>query len=799
MLKAITEAAIKLKRQKTNKNPSRDLAARYRRAQKLDPMDGAEPLTFNTTLYPHWIGDSDCFWYKREDSTGHCYRLVDAKTGVNKSAFDHQMLAKVLSEKTGKTIDENKLPLADIHINLSPVRVSFNADEQHWLYHDSTSEFESIDVYPDDWLVSPDTKKALFIRDYNLWVIDLATKEEKALTDDGERFYAYAGRSAAGGADPASVIEAQWSPDSKRVFTQVIDSRSIAVKPALVQYVPSDGSLRPKQDSDNGRMGFPGEAHTETCRFLAINVENSRITFSDHEPSSTVYPNYFGEFTSFKAWWDTDNRHSYFIHQQGKTLHLVRFDTHTGKVQNWITEHLDTCVRLIPISHLGALIYPLPKQDELIWYSERSGWYHLYLYDLSNGRLKHAITTGDWLVRGVLHVDEKRRELLIQTAGRVAGRNPYYQDICRVNIDTGDLNEVISTDHDYVVLGQRSCKDTSASGKIFQFDVSLKGVSPNGDYVVTTRSRVDQVPVSLLLDREGQELLTVETADVSKLPKNWQWPEPVKLTSADGSTDIWATVYRPSDFSPDRSYPVLDCAYCFSSSVGSFTNYPSADWNYLSRAAYAELGFIVVDIDNRGNNGLRSRAFKDYVDPAFPINPLPQHRCNSSDKVAGIKQLAKRYSYMDLERVGVVDIGSFPMALTGMLVHSNFYKVGVSHNAIAHSRMVGSCCFYGPVEEGAQWPELEDYAENLQGKLLLIAGMMDVFVPVANTLRIADALQKANKRFDMLLLPNLGHSVSTTGYVKQRAWDYFVEHLLGLEPPRAETYTEDPATTQYHD
>ena len=763
-----------------------DIEARYVRAQSINAglMEKEKKMALNTTLYPHWIND-ECFWYEHELHKGKQYRLVNTLDRSNEPAFDHVRLANVLAEKTVDPIFAENLPLGSVEISLSPLRVSFFFLDQYWVYSEDEGLCQSKDIYPYDWLISPDGNKALFVRNYNLWVLDLVTKEEKALTHDGERFYAYASRSTAKGVTPSGEIEAQWSPDSKRIFTQVIDSREVEVAPPLIDYTPADGSLRPIIMDENRRLGFPGDRHNEISKFLAIEVDSEVIIVSEHDPSPTYYPLYYGEFTGHRAWWNDDSRHCYFIHYEAKGLTLVRFDTHTGKTQDWIKETSDTYVRLLPVSHMTSLIYPLSKTDELIWYSERSGWFHIYLYDLSTGKLKNSITSGDWLVRNVLHYDDRRRELYIQTAGRIKGRNPYYKDICRVNIDTSELIEVLSSDHEYVVADQRSMHSLDSTSPVpFTIDYSIKGVSPNGEYVVTTRSRVDQIPVSLLLNRDGKEILTIETADISGLPKGWQWPESVKLASADGTVDIWGTVYRPSNFSPDKSYPILDCSFYASSPIGSFTNIPSGDHFYLARAAYAELGFIVVDIDNRGNNGLRERAFRDYIDPLFPINPKGKNKHNSSDKVAGIKQLAKKYSYMDLNRVGVVDFGVAPMALNGLLVHPHFYKVGVSHGAIAHSRLFGACNYSAPVgDDEGQWPELEDLAERLQGKLLLMATMKD-YIPVANTLRIVKALCEANKRFDMLLLPHLGHTVSVLGYPKLRAWDYLVEHLLGEEPPK---------------
>jgi len=426
---------------------------------------------------------------------------------------------------------------------------------------------------------------------------------------------------------------------------------------------------------------------------------------------------------------------------------------------------------------VGVVLTPLPGGKEVVWYSERSGWAHLYLYDLETGILKNAITQGDWLVRNILHIDIERRELIIQTAGRVAGRNPYYRDICRVNIDSGSLTPLLSTDHEYVVCDHQA-----------RLTTGHKGVSPSGQFIVTTVSRVDERPASLLLDREGHSVLELEEADVSNLPAGWQWPEPVKLTAADGETDIYGVVFRPTDFSAERSYPILD----FSSMgeympMGSFGNDLGGGMYYLTPATYAELGFIVVAVLGRGT-GLRSKAFQTDKDtPHF-------NGSHQDDCIAGIQQLAKIYPYMDVNRVGLGGYRSPASTLTGMLLYPDFYKVGISSNTFADLRICGE--FFGENASGGQYEAerfqelhaLENYAKNLKGKLLLTHAMLDNAAPVAVTFRMVEALQKANKDFDMLLMPNGMHG--THLYITRRSWDYFVEHLLGVKPPKEFSLSE---------
>ena len=756
--------------------PDHDLQARYERAQLLQDAVFNKKVAFNTTLYPHWIGDSDTFWYVRESRDGQTYRVVDAKAGTNSPAFDHEALAQSLNEAADKQVAADALPLLDLDLRQAPQVIVFSAFGQRWLYDSTSQRCEAVESSAAKEKLSPDGKQCAFVRAHNLWVRDCASGEEKALTFDGERFNEYAASQPmlSHGLHNASVsLEVLWSADSKRLFTVVIDTREVAVGPPLVQHVPTDGSLRPKILRADRRVAFPDDEHIPAYQLLAIEVDTGAIQRADYRPCPIMYPAYAGYFTGGRGWWGGNSRYAYFIDHErgGKTLNVVKFDTHTGTTEVIITETSDTAVKLIPISHHHTLVMPLPNTNELIWFSERSGWAHFYLYTLDSGQLKNTITQGEWLVRNILHFDSERRELWIQTASREPNRNPYYCDICRVNIDSGELTPVISSDHEYIVCDQAS--------RISIRRPNAMGVSPSGRYVATTRSRADTVPVSLLLDRGGNECLMLETADVSGLPDNWQWPEPVMLKAADGSTPISGVVFRPSDFDPNQSYPVLDGSFAYVSAIGSFSNGHTGNMIYLQAAAYAELGFIVVLIHNRGKDGLRDRAFSEYQSPNFPEPPLLSVRSPKTDCVAGIQQLAQRYPYMDLKRVGVIEFCSQPNALAGMLVHPDFYTVGVSTFSCADSRVFNA---HGRLPVADDQHHYEDLAVHLQGKLLITTGMMEWVMPVATTFRLIEALQKANKRFDMLILPNLCHGYNS--YVIQRCWDYVVEHLQGCTPPK---------------
>ena len=765
------------------------MEARYQKAQYL--MNGilTKSVAFNTTLSPIWIGDTDCFWYEREKKDGKEYRLVDANAASNDIAFDHHELAAVLAESVKQTVDANSLPINKVYMcsdtqaaKAKGIKtVEFTAFDKRWVFDTQAKTCTEKETPCPTEVVSPNGKYAAFSKDYNLWVREISSGEERALTHDGEACYVYAAVGTAWGAatEPDAAIQVRWSADSKRIFTVQRDTRRVKDLP-IVHHVPLDGSFRPTVEYV--KVAYPGDDHIETLRLVSIELDSGRLLEANYR-QIPVTRNGGGFFSSKLGWWSTDSRRAYFVdvERDYKTARVVEFDTHTRGTRVLFEETSETQINLMLHGDERPTLVPLPETNELLWFSERSGWAHLYLYDLTTGALKNTVTQGDWLVRHVVQIDQQRREAFIQTAGRHADRDPYYRDLCRVHLDTGELTPLVSSDHEINTIVQTDL-NYMMTGTIRDISKSC-GVSPTGNFAVVTQSRADTVPVSVLVSREGHTVLELETADVSGLPNGWQWPEPVKLLAADGKTDIYGLVFRPSDFSAAKSYPVISFVYntpdCPIVSKGSFTN-GSCFFGlpYLDAAALAELGFVVVQIDGRGTP-FRHKAFFDESYGRL------ESASNLDDHVAGLKQLAKRYPYMDLQRVGVSNHMTGGPGIQGLLKHPEFYKVGVWF--MPHDSRLFAASMWGEKFDGLSGPYADELypeamAEKLQGKLLLISGMLDPVCPPAIVFRMVKALQKANKDFDLLLFPNLGHS--TNGYLTRRAYDFLVKHLLEAEPPK---------------
>ena len=714
-----------------------DSQKRHQQAQAITQGILSNSLVQNDAVFSHWLGDSDCFWYVRLTKTGQEYRLVNAAAATNEPISDSKLLARIETELSAQM--------------------------------------------PQD-LRSPDGQKAVFTRDHNLWIREISSGEERALTEDGVKGYAYAIDRFG-----SPTVNGLWSPDSQKILTYQLDQRQVGVVP-IIHHIPADGSLRPQLEE--WKTSFPGDKTVETYRLVVVDTNSGEIQAADYAPLPLTRNGYSFFSAEKMGWWAKDNQHAFFVEvERGtQTVRVVKFDTNTGLTRILFEEHDSSFIKHhLPGIGEPPIIMPLADTDELVWLSERSGYAHLYLYDLDTGKCKRQITEGNWFVQSVVHIDTVRRELLVQTTGRNSN-SPFYRDLCRVSIDTGLLTPLISDAHEYTVYGA----DSNAVNYRHAMGMNgrnVSGVSPSGNYIAVTRSRVDEAPVSLLLDREGHLVLSLETANIDGLPDQWQWPEPITVKSADGQTDVYGVIYRPPGFLPDQQYPVLDFSMAHpafrSVPRSAFINAPFLGACYLEAAAYAALGFIVVMMDGPAEAYRRKALGNSY----YPSHT--GHMASAfafTDRIAGLQQLAERFPYMDIKRLGIVSGLGVGDAIYGLLEHPDIYKVGVvaDFEDIRFMPSSWSELFIQPNQNISREQKSIIYAEHqaasLQGKLLLIHNMLDPEPPLTTTMRMIAALKKANKDYDLLLMPTTGHE--TSNYATRRTWDYLVEHLQGLKPPK---------------
>lgn len=754
------------------------IECRYRNAQKLLKGYLSKEAAINTSLYPNWIGETDCFWYTKDLGENRKeFRLVNADANKDEWAFDHRRLAERLADAAESEVEAYQLPIAGVEIDLDPCVVRFTAFNKRWEYDAVQDYCQEIPSLPGPQeVVSPNGQYMVFCKSHNLWLRDLQSGEERALTTDGSEDNAYGEPSSAWGFAHAIDLQVKWSPDSQRVFTVQRDRRNVASLP-IVHHVPLDGSNRPQVTFH--KVAYPGDEEVETLRLLTIDINSATQQAFDY-PQIPVTRNSWGFFTASLGWWHQDSQRAYFVHVDRfyKYAKVIECDTQTGETKELFEERSDTNVCLMNNGDMWPYFMPLTESNELLWYSERSGWAHLYLYDLNNGQLKNVVTQGDWMVRDVITVVPDRREVFVQTASRASERSPYYRDIARVDIDTGELSTLASGNYDYFASAYTEMIGVPSG--INRFIPEGRGVSPTGNYAVVTRSRVDTFPEHLVINRCGAEVMELGVAELADMPEGWQLPEPVQLIADDGVTEITGVIYRPSFFSPDQCYPVINDTFSTPDfpwvPLGSFDNSLFDGYAFYCAAALAELGFIVVQIDGRGAS-FRDKSFRDagYGNLQLPVM--------MSDQVAGLKQLSERYSYIDTTRAGVYEHQGGAAVVNSMLDYPQIYKVGVSCSS--HDARLMGASMWSDMYEGECKPTTlyaEEKIDNLQGKLLLMNGMADICTPAAGVFRVVEALQNANKSFDLVLLPNLGHEPS--GYMFRRGWDYFVLHFLGEEPPK---------------
>lgn len=773
----------------------------YAQAEAL-LSDRIGALVLNERVVPHWLPARDEFWYRRETASGHEFVIVDAANGRKRPAFDHQTIAMALAKESGAPVDAKKLPFDAFEVMskgaLFKIRVSVAG--KSYLCTVKNAECAATTKAPAGLLVSPDGRWGAFTRDGNLWIRDLTTDQERALTTDGEANFGYGitpdGWKAAfiprlRSGEPSPPLESYWSPDSQRIIVSRVDQRHVAEYP-FVESVPADGSFRPKVHQI--RIPLVGE-RPATLEWFVVDVSSGAQRRIEY-PYDQLLVLQQDLLAIRRTWWSPDNERLYAV-AFGDNMESAFFfeaDLKTGAVRTVIEERQQPRVDLNSTSYNPPNVRVTSDGREVIWFSQRDGWGHLYLYDALTGALKNRITQGDWLVRDIVHVDERRRRIYFTAGGREPG-NPYYRYLYRVDFDSSNLVLLSPEPADHLITGP--------GNDLFSLDgaVSYDVISPSGQFAVYNSSPIAQTTQTVIRrTTDASRVAVIETADATRLfAAGYRAPEEFVVKAADGKTDLYGVMYKPADFDPARKYAVIDHQYTSPLTAVVPRNFAQALQGVPgigSSAAFARLGFIVVVIDARGTT-YRSREVSQAGFGELNVIGLDDH-------VAAIRQLAQRFAYIDAERVGITgaSLGGWG-TLRGMLEFPEFFKVGVAgmppasmHNMYLDYHLTtfngrprysnGSDVRPSPDEVPANWAAVDgrQQAARLQGKLLMIVGEVDENVPPAVPLQFADALMRANRDFELLYLPNRNHHESArNAYSVRRTWDFFVRHLLGQEPP----------------
>jgi dipeptidyl aminopeptidase/acylaminoacyl peptidase len=727
----------------------------YARAEQFMSYN-TTPLVFGTAVRPSWLS-GDRFWYRNSIPDGAEFVLVDPARRTRARAFDHERLAAALSRAADTAYGAFGLPFTQIEFSTDGRSIAFDARGRRWSCDVQGAQCTGgpgrADEARRNAVVSPDGRRAAFVRDDNLWVRDLTSGAEKQLTTDGARDFGYATNNAGWVKSDMPVVV--WSPDSRKIATFQHDGRA-AGEMYLVETRVGHPVLQ------QWKYPLPGDSAIFTIHRVIIDVDAGtvvrlRMPPDQHRSSLCDHIVCGGRWVDVE--WSPDATQLFFLStsRDHKQERLRVADAATGAVRDIMEETVETFFE----SGNGAVNWrALPASNEILWFSQRDDWGHLYLYDLTTGQLKHQITRGAWNVLQVLRIDERTRTIYFTGAGREPG-DPYFRKLYSVRMDGSRLTLLTPEDANH--------------------DVTW---SPSARFFVDSYSRPDVPPVTVLRDLSGRTVLTLERADISRLlATGWTPPMPFSVKARDGQTDLYGLMYRPTAFDSTRKYPIINHHYPGpqSGSVGSRSFSAARD-----NRALAELGFVVIQLDGMGTP-MRSKSFHAAYYGNMGDNGLP-------DQIAGMKQLAERHSWIDIERAGIYGHsgGGFSSA-DAILRYPEFFKVAVSQAGNHDNRNYEDDWaekWQGLLERLSDSTTNYDnqanqlLARNLRGKLLIAHGTMDDNVPYYSTLLVVNELIRHNKDFDFILFPNRRHGFGNEPYMVRRRWDYFVTHLMGAEPPR---------------
>ena len=751
-------------------------AADYAQAERF--MDyNVKPLVYHTVKDPAWLADGR-FWYRDYGPDGIAYMLVDPAKRTKTPAFDQEKLAAALNEGTRSAkapiqlpypptaghlpIDDFQLEAGDskvlLTIGSTLVRCDLSGAGACVSAGDTNlgDNWETFDL-------SPDGKKAAFVRLDNLWVRDVASGKLTQLTTDGVEGFGYATDNAGWTHSNKPILV--WSPDSKKIATFQLDQSAVGM-----MYLVNTGVGHPQLEA--WHYPLAGDTNVATIQRVIVDVDKRKVVRlkmppDQHRSSLCDDVSCAGGHGWDDVQWSEDSKSVAFVStsRDHKQEWLRVADAEKGDVRDAMSETAATYFESATDLDSGKATVNwryLSRSNEVLWFSERDNWGQMYLYDLTTGKLKNQVTQGDGDVTQVLHVDENARVIYFLAMGKEAGRDPYFSALYRVNFDGSETKLLTPDDADHEVT-------MSPDGRDF-LDVASTPTSPAS---------------AVVRDGDGSVLVEVARQDIAKLQATgWTPLTPITVKARDGKTDLYGFLFRPANFDPARRYPIVDHIY-----PGPQTG--SCGGRGFSAAhkdseALAELGFIVVCIDGMGTPG-RSKSFHDALFGDMADNTIP-------DQVAGIKELAAKYPWIDLDRVGIYGHSGGGAATAAAMFHApDFFKVGISESGNHDNRVYED-------DWAEKWLGLlkknpdgttnydsqanQNFAKNLKGHLLLMHGTMDNNVPPNNTLLVVDALIKANKDFDLIMIPNAKHGYqAATPYVTRRRWDYFVRYLAGGVPP----------------
>lgn len=732
-----------------------------------DYQRAARMVTFNTSSFVDF-DPADLTWlkgdkitYRRPTPEGNDFILADPVKGKKGLAFDQDKIAAALSSATGNSYKGARLPFVKYDfaddrnvIDVTAAGKKYRINLKDYTSSSSTAQ-ASLKIVPPNSVVSPDGNKAAFIKDYNLYVQDLASGAVTQLTNDGVKDYGYATDNAGWRQSEGPVLK--WSPDSKKIATFRQDQRNVGE-----MYLVTTNVGHPTLKS--WKYPLPGDTAIALIERIIIDVDNPKVIPLKIVPDphrSSLGDDIKRQGALGDVQWADDGSELAFL-STSRDHKIEKFriaNASTGEVREVFQ---DTVSTQFESGQDEISWYYLPKSNAIIWYSEKDDWGHLYLLDSKTGETKNLITTGNFTVTEIEDVDEATKTIIFAAAGKDPV-NPYFIHYYSVNFNGKQLTDL-----------------TPGAGN------HKVNFSPSGKYFTDTYSQPASPQVTVVRTRKGKIIMQLETADVSRLNNNgWKLPQDLVVKSADGTQNLYGLLFTPGNLDSAKKYPVVNYIYPGpqGGSVGS--------WNFSTmrsdHQALAELGFVVIVLEGT-SNPLRSKSFHDMNYGNMAENTLP-------DQISSIRQLARKYSFIDTSRVGIWGHsgGGFATA-AAMFRYPDFYKVGISESGNHDNRnyeddwgerYIGLLHKDNSGKDNYENQANQNFAKKLKGKLMLAHGMMDDNVPPYNTMLVIEALEKANKDYDLVIFPNSRHGYGQYSlYMMRRRWDYFVENLLHKKHPK---------------
>lgn len=714
----------------------------YNRAYELREKYNSKHV-FYSNVNPQWIDGTNLFWYVRNTPEGNEYVKVDAGKQKRTALFDQQKLSAALESSTGKDIDPMQLPIQRCHVTPGADTLRFVYEGKRWCFDIRRNRLTDEGQLPAPgrqrhWMevddekggapvTSPDGKYVAFIKNDNIYVREVATGKETQLSQDGTPGNYY-----------SSYI--QWSPDSKLVA-------AFRIRPAQKRYVyyvessPAD-QLQPKLHKQE--YAKPGDelAFKVPCIY---GVENGKRLI----PSTDLFSH---QYEIYALQWNSDSKGITFEYNERghKVYRVLEVSAEDGSVRPLIEEKEEKYVNYPRIFR-----HFLADGKRIIWSSERDNYNHLYMYDRATARPTHQITKGEWYVREVQYVDEENQQIYFSANGMNKDEDPYLIHYYRIGFDGKGLTAL-----------------TPEEG------MHKAWYSSDYKYLVDVYSKVDQAPVAVVRSAaDGKIVMPLEKADIAQLTANgWKAPEVFTAKGRDGKTDMWGIIYRPSNFDPAKKYPVIE--YIYSGPGDQYVPKTFSSYNWWM-TSLAELGFIVVQVDGM-TTSFRSKEFEEVCYKNLKDAGLPDH-------IAWIKAAAQKYPYMDIDRVGIFGCSAGGQeSTTAVLLHPEFYKAAYSACGCHDNRMDkiwwNELWMGYPVDDSYKECSNVENAHLLQRPLMLVVGEMDDNVDPASTMQVVNALIKANKDFELVVIPGAHHTMGED-FGEHKRYDFFVRNLMGVNPP----------------